>query len=109
MADSGSFALNDTSSSEILDSLSDYSILGAGRALFGLCSDGSEVPVEIGLNPIKTAEGSFVLAAIVRAAGQNGGIPGHRDWFGDRAQGSRAHGWPGWRRVAAGPWQPFLD
>ncbi len=39
--------------------------MGAGRDLFGLRSDGSEVPVEIGLNPIKTAEGSFVLAAIV--------------------------------------------
>ena len=39
--------------------------MGAGRDLFGLRSDGTEVPVEIGLNPIKTAEGSFVLAAIV--------------------------------------------
>ena len=39
--------------------------MGAGRDLFGQRADGSEVPVEIGLNPIKTAEGSFVLAAIV--------------------------------------------
>jgi PAS domain S-box-containing protein len=39
--------------------------MGAGRDLFGLRSDGTEVPVEIGLNPIKTAEGAFVLAAIV--------------------------------------------
>ena len=39
--------------------------MGAGRDLFGQRADGTEVPVEIGLNPIKTAEGSFVLAAIV--------------------------------------------
>jgi PAS domain S-box-containing protein len=39
--------------------------MGAGRDLFGQRADGSEVPVEIGLNPIKTSEGSFVLAAIV--------------------------------------------
>ncbi|MEX2048382.1 MAG: PAS domain S-box protein [Gemmatimonadota bacterium] len=39
--------------------------MGAGRDLHGRRQDGSEVPVEIGLNPIATDEGTFVLASIV--------------------------------------------
>ena len=42
--------------------------MGAGRDLYGRCKDGSEVPIEIGLNSIKTDAGSFTLAAITNIA-----------------------------------------
>lgn len=40
-------------------------LMGTGRDLFGLRKDGAKVPVEIGLNPITTAEGRFVLASVI--------------------------------------------
>jgi len=39
--------------------------MGAGRNLFGRRKDGTEVPVEIGLNPITTTEGLSVVASVI--------------------------------------------
>ena len=39
--------------------------MGAGRDLFARRADGSEFPVEIGLNPIESEEGVMVVASIV--------------------------------------------
>jgi hypothetical protein len=39
--------------------------MGAGRDLFALRRDGAEIPVEIGLNPVRTGEDLLVIATIV--------------------------------------------
>jgi PAS domain S-box-containing protein len=39
--------------------------MGIGRDLHGLRSDGTQVPVEIALTPMQTADGEFVLASVV--------------------------------------------
>ncbi len=46
--------------------------MGAGRELFARHKDGREIPVEIGLSPIATPEGVFILGTIVDVSERRG-------------------------------------
>lgn len=63
--------------------------MGPGRDLYALRKDGSEVAVEIGLNPIETDEGRFVLAAVADITARKQ-AEAERALLFDREQAARA-------------------
>jgi PAS domain S-box-containing protein len=53
--------------------------MGAGQDLFGLCKGGREVPVEIGLSPVRTDTGLFVLASVIDVTERRQAVEGLRE------------------------------
>jgi PAS domain S-box-containing protein len=45
--------------------------LGTGRDLYGVCKDGRKIPVEVGLNSIRTSDGFMILCAITDITQRN--------------------------------------
>ncbi|MEY4718455.1 MAG: hypothetical protein RL563_1073, partial [Pseudomonadota bacterium] len=45
-------------------------VMGAGRELSAIRKNGEEFPVEVGLGPIQTSEGNFVLATVIDISDQ---------------------------------------
>ncbi len=61
---------------------------GAGRDLFGLRKNGSEFPVEVGLNPVRTRDGLFIIASVIDISSRKAAEEALRD---NAAMLRRAH------------------
>jgi len=59
------FRLQEPKQREAFFNVSVLRRMGTGHDFFGLRKDGSEVPIEVGLNPVPTDDGMFYLSGIV--------------------------------------------
>jgi PAS domain S-box-containing protein len=53
--------------------------MGAGRDLFGRRKDGTEFPVQVGLSPVRTDTGHFVLASVIDISDRKQALDGLRE------------------------------